>query len=60
LALGGTKRGGDVSDLSDREVRLTAVVYAHLGVVPHLKAIGCLPETIGGPWNCIPMRLVIG
>ena len=48
-----------MSDLSDRELRLTAVVYARLGVVPHLKRTGRLPETIGGPWNCIPMRLAI-
>lgn len=44
---------------SDRELRLTAAVYARLGVVPYLKAHGHLPERIGGPWNIIPMRLVI-
>ncbi|GIW23969.1 hypothetical protein [Meiothermus sp.] len=45
--------------ISDREIRLTAVVYARLGVVPYLRAHGRLPDRIGGPWNIIPMRLVI-
>jgi hypothetical protein len=40
-------------------MRLTAIVYARLGVVPHLKRTGRLPDTIGGPWNWIPARLVI-
>jgi hypothetical protein len=48
-----------MSDLSDRELRLTAVVYVQLGILPHLKRTGRLPDTIGGFWNCIPMRLVI-
>ncbi|MCS7067472.1 MAG: hypothetical protein NZN28_02385 [Meiothermus sp.] len=45
--------------ISDRELRLTAAVYARLGVVPYLKEHGRLPDRIGGPWNIIPMRLVI-
>ncbi|GIW37838.1 MAG: hypothetical protein KatS3mg074_236 [Meiothermus sp.] len=45
--------------ISDRELRLTAVVYARLGVVPYLRMHGRLPDRIGGPWNIIPMRLVI-
>ncbi len=45
--------------ISDRELRLTAVVYARLGVVPYLRTHGRLPDRIGGPWNLIPMRLVI-
>ncbi len=48
-----------MSQPTDRELRLTAIVYARLGVVPHLKQTGRLPETIGGLWNCFPARHVI-
>ncbi|WP_299430000.1 hypothetical protein [uncultured Meiothermus sp.] len=46
-------------EISDPELRLTAIVYAKLGAVPYLKERGRLPDKIGGPWNLIPMRLAI-
>jgi hypothetical protein len=49
----------EMSEPTDRELRLTAVLYARLGVIEHLKQTSRLPETIGGLWNCIPARHVI-
>jgi hypothetical protein len=45
--------------LTDRELRLTAAVYARHGVARHLRETGSLPDVVGGPWSVIPMRLVI-
>jgi hypothetical protein len=44
---------------TDRELRLTAAVYALHGAAKHLRETGRLPEKIGGPWSVIPMRHVI-
>ena len=48
-----------MDDLTEQELKLTAIVYSSLGVVPHLRKTGKLPDTIGGPWATIPMRLTI-
>ena len=45
--------------LSERELKLTALVYCMHGADKHLKATGRLPDKIGGLWSVIPMRLVI-
>ena len=44
---------------SERELKLTAAVYTRMGAGEHLRKTGHLPEKIGGPWNVIPMRIVI-
>ena len=44
---------------SERELKLTAVVYTMHGAAKHVRETGKLPETIGGPWSVIPMRLAI-
>ena len=49
----------DLSDLTERELKLTAALYARMGAVPHLRETGRLPDSIGGLWNVIPMRLVL-
>jgi hypothetical protein len=46
-------------DPSDRDLKLTAAVYAMHGAADHLRKTGRLPDKIGGPWSVIPMRLVI-
>lgn len=48
-----------VTDLSDNELRMTAIVYARMGAAKHLRETGRLPDSIGGLWNVIPMRLTI-
>ena len=45
--------------LSERELKVTAVVYTMQLAAKHLRATGKLPEKIGGPWSVIPMRLAI-
>jgi hypothetical protein len=49
----------DLSNLTERELKLTAAVYARLGAADHVRQTGSLPERLGGPWNVIPMRLVL-
>jgi hypothetical protein len=44
---------------SERELKVTAALYAMLGVVPYLKEHGRLPDRIGGPWNYIPARILL-
>jgi hypothetical protein len=48
-----------LSGLSDRELRLTAAVYARQGAASHLRQAGRLPDRIGGLWSIIPARLII-
>ncbi len=48
-----------VSDLSEKELKLTAAVYAKHMAAEHLKKTGKLPDSIGGMWSSIPMRLII-
>jgi hypothetical protein len=48
-----------LSGLTERELRLTAAVYARHGAAAHLRETGRLPDRIGGPWSVIPMRLII-
>jgi hypothetical protein len=45
--------------LAEGELKLTAAVYTRMGAAKHLKETGMLPDSIGGPWNVIPMRLII-
>jgi hypothetical protein len=49
----------DLGDLTERELRLTAAVYARLGAARHLRQTGRLPDQIGGAWNIIAMRVVL-
>jgi hypothetical protein len=44
---------------TEKELKLTAAVYACHGAAKHVRETGRLPETIGGPWSVIPMRLII-
>jgi len=44
---------------SERELKVTAVLYARLGAVSHLRETGRLADRIGGMWNSIPMNLVL-
>ncbi len=48
-----------MSDLTERELKLTAAIYAKHGAARHLRETGKLPDVIGGPWSVIPMRHVI-
>lgn len=48
-----------LSDLGEKELKLTAAVYAKHGAAEHLRATGKLPARIGGMWSAIPMRIVI-
>jgi hypothetical protein len=48
-----------LSGLTERELRLTAALYARHGAAAHLRETGRLPEQIGGLWSVIPMRLII-
>jgi guanosine-3',5'-bis(diphosphate) 3'-pyrophosphohydrolase len=54
-----SKASSALSGLTDRELRLTAAVYARHGAARHLRETGRLPDVIGGPWSVIPMRHVI-
>lgn len=45
--------------LTDGELKLTAAVYTRMGAAKHVKETGMLPNSIGGLWNVIPMRLII-
>ena len=54
-----SKGSSEVSRLTDRELRLTAAVYALHGAARHLRETGSLPARIGGLCSVIPMRLVI-
>ncbi len=49
----------DQKNFSDLDLKLTAVVYTMHGAAKHLRETGKLPETIGGLWSVIPMRLAI-
>jgi hypothetical protein len=49
----------DRNELRERELKLTAAVYAAHGAADHVKKTGRLPDRIGGPWSVIPMRLII-
>ena len=44
---------------SERELKVTAVIYVRLGAVAHLRETGRLADRIGGMWNSIPMNLVL-
>lgn len=46
-------------DLTEQELKLTAAVYARHGAAKHLRKTGRLPDSIGGLWSVIPMRLII-
>ena len=48
-----------LGDLTERELRLTAAVYARMGAARHLRQTGRLPDQIGGAWNIIAMRVVL-
>lgn len=50
---------GDTDWPSERELKVTAVLYARLGAVAHLRETGRLADRIGGMWNNIPMNLVL-
>jgi len=50
---------GDVDWPSERELKVTAVLYARLGAVAHLRETGRLADRIGGMQNYIPMNLVL-
>jgi hypothetical protein len=49
----------DRNELRERELKLTAAVYAAHGAAEHVRKTGRLPDRIGGPWSVIPMRLII-
>jgi len=53
------KKVSVLSDLAEKELKLTAAVYAKHGTAAHLRRTGKLPDRIGGMWSVIPMRLVI-
>ena len=44
---------------TERELKLTAAVYARLGAAKHLRETGKLPDRIGGSWNYMPMNKII-
>ena len=50
---------GDADWPSERELKVTAVLYARLGAVAHLRETGRLADRIGGMQNYIPMNLVL-
>ena len=50
---------GDADWPSERELKVTAVLYARLGAGAHLRETGRLADRIGGMHNCIPMNLVL-
>jgi hypothetical protein len=50
---------GDADWPSERELKVTAVLYARLGAVAHLRETGRLADKIGGMQNSIPMNLVL-
>jgi hypothetical protein len=49
----------DTRKVSERELKLTAAVYTRMGAAKHLRETGRLPDKIGGPWNVIPMKIII-
>jgi hypothetical protein len=56
----GKKRATKSKRISERELRLTAAVYArHVGVAEHIRRTGSLPKRIGGPWSVIAMKVVM-
>ena len=55
----GLKKSDELRGLADRELKLTAALYARHGAARHLREIGKLPDVVGGPWSVIPMRLII-
>ena len=56
---GAAKSPNSEKPRSERELKVTAALYAMLGVVPYLKEHGRLPDRIGGPWNYIPARILL-
>jgi len=50
---------GDADWPSERELKVTAVLYARLGAVAYLRESGRLADRIGGMQNYIPMNLVL-
>jgi len=50
---------GDADWPSERELKVTAVLYVRLGAVAYLRETGRLADRIGGTWNSIPMNLVL-
>jgi hypothetical protein len=51
--------GGLMSELTERELKLTAIVYCKHGAAKYLREHGRLPDKIGGLWSVIPMRLAL-
>ena len=49
----------DINDLTLRELKLTAILYARHGAAKHLQETGKLPDRVGGPWSVIPTRLIL-
>lgn len=47
------------TEITDRELRVTAPTYARQGAAKYLKEHGRLPVVIGGLWNYIPQNLVL-
>lgn len=45
--------------VTELELKLTAAVYTRMGAATHVKGTGRLPDSIGGLWNVIPMRIII-
>ena len=50
---------GDADWPSERELKVTAILYARLGAGAHVRETGRLADRIGGMHNCIPMNLVL-
>jgi hypothetical protein len=44
---------------TERELKLTAAVYARLGAAKHVRETGMLPDRIGGAWNYMPINRII-
>jgi len=55
----GLKKSDELRGVADRELKLTAALYARHGAARHLRETGKLPDVVGGPWSVIPMRLII-
>jgi hypothetical protein len=57
--ISGSNGSRAASGVTDRELRLTAALYARHGAAAHLRETGRLPDVIGGPWSIIPMRHIL-
>lgn len=47
------------NELTPRELKLTAILYAKLGAATAVRKTGRLPDQIGGNWNWVPMGVVM-